>query len=63
MSHFAVCFYLCFYLFRGSRDVAKVSMEDYSSPNKVQSCSENISGKLAAIPSPDRDATGMRLFY
>jgi len=50
-------------LFRGSHDVAKVSMEDYSSPNKVQSCSENISGKLAAIPSPDRDATGMRLFY
>jgi len=52
--HFAACFQL----FRGSRrDIAKVSVEGYSSPTKVESCSENSGGKVAAVNSLDKDAS------
>jgi len=37
-------------------------VEGISSPNKVESCSENAGGKVAADHSPDKAASGMKLF-
>jgi len=37
-------------------------MEGYSSPSKVESCSENAGGKVAAVCSPDKNESGMTMF-
>jgi len=37
-------------------------VDGISSPNKVESCSENADGKVAADHSPDKAASGTKLF-